>query len=461
MAMRLSSLLPSLVVLGLLGACNKPGPGPADEGKAQASGAATNAKAEGAVSEVQTSSDEGGASKSTDGEDSGEDSKSTDDGDDSSGDTGTDESGTDTGDEESGPEPESAAPSSGPAARWLKPIPPTPARAAPDPTSVLGKLPKAEAIALVAVDKGLELVAVGPSGWRLRLVEGTTHAASFEPTTGLVVFIHADTVSAIDLLEPRAEGQPPVPEPVVLAQLSDKAESVPDALVVCVPKAKGLSCHPDAPMASDVEPGPHYVAVHWDKEPGVVVHPGYDWENDEELDPVDLKLLAGDWLKARADRLAHFSDLDTRIHSYWRAEPLDGVEWTDAMRKTCLDAEDCGKSLPLGVSGWEWVVVASDQGDLFHPMFAVYDPATKRWASWTSLLEGKPKWIAHADLAKHVEELADEHYALFDAGGRVFEAGYPDRLCTFEGSPTSGVRCVEAGGEVRGFLNISIPLGAW
>jgi hypothetical protein len=363
-----------------------------------------------------------------------------------------------------------------PAIRWVEDLPATPS-SAPPPTSVLGSLPKAEAVALVVGEEALELVAVGPCGWRLELVHQKVRHASFEPASSLVIFYSDFSAWAIDLREPLATPDAK-PQPVELARIPkdvlDRAKASPGQLSLCFPNGQpppgGWSCSPNEPLPTDVDFMPEYLRIDWGDQPSATWQvpltlsnetgeSGELGEEHESLEQLEVQMLAGEWLRARADRRQHFSAAES--HGLFDATPLAGLP---DLGKHCLDAEDCGKSLPLGVSGWEYVIVSSSQGDLFHPEYAVYDPTTQRWTSWKSIIAGTPNWALSSELEPLVEEMGEEEYVLFDAGGRVFVSPYPDqKLCRFrfaEGSQlATGVECIAAGGEVVGFLSGTVSLG--
>jgi hypothetical protein len=362
------------------------------------------------------------------------------------------------------------------ARRWLEGAHATPSRSSPPPNSVLGRLSKADAIALVVSDHKLELVAAGPSGWRLELAAGTFEHVHFEPASGLVFFYRDRSVRAIDLLEPLSAqaSSPPVFE---LARLpADAPAQTPSEVILCFPPPQPRpfwSCLPDEPLPSDVDPVPEYLEINWGDEPSATWHVPLEdigeFDGDEDGDEdaeqykrVALNMVGSAWLQARADRRQHFEPISGSVHGFYQATPMPGAP---ALGERCLDAEDCGKSLPLGVSGWEWVVVGSDQGDLFHPFFAVYDPATKRWANWEQLLAGTAQWVPTSGLAARLDELGVEAYPLFDGGGRVFVGSSGEQLCLFaydkQGKLATAVTCAAVGGYVAGFLSVSTELGAY
>jgi hypothetical protein len=355
-----------------------------------------------------------------------------------------------------------------PAIRWVEEIGSTPV-SPPPANSVLGQLPQAEAVALVRSEEALELVAIGPSGWRLELLHEKVDHVSFEPASSLVIF-HADSVWAIDLREPLATADAK-PQKVELARIPkaslEQADHAVGELILCFPNGqpepRGWSCSPSEPLPDDAEPMPEFLSIYWADEPfaswQVPVTKSDEGDEYTSLEQLEVEMLGGEWLRARADRRQHFSA--GQAHDLYDAVPLAGLP---DLGKHCLDAEDCGKSLPLGVSGWEYVIVSSSQGDLFHPEYAVYDPTTQRWTSWNSIIAGAPNWVASSELEPLVEEMGEEEYVLFDRGGRVFVSPYPDqKLCRFRFDEVSklatGVDCIAAGGEVVGFVSGTVSLG--
>jgi hypothetical protein len=369
-------------------------------------------------------------------------------------------------------EPTSAQPPArAPAERWRAGAIAAPSLAKPPPTSVLGQLPKAEAIALVLNEQKLELVAAQPSGWRRELVTGTLSHLEFEPATGLLFFYRDRSVWAIDLLEPLAADvvTPPVVE--LARRPDDGLTLMPGSVHLCFPPAESetyASCWPDEPLPTDVEPVPEYLEVYWADQPTAKWHVPFSYldidvnEDGEEHRDISLDMVGAEWLRARADRRQHFQAVRLSVHAFWQAEPMVNPP---ALAGRCLDPEDCGKSLPLGTSGWEWVVVGSDQGDLFHPYFAVHDPATKRWTKWEQLTAGAAAWVPTSELERRADELGDETYPLFDGGGRVFANPSHEQLCWFrfdnQAEIATGVTCKDAGGSVVGFLSVSTYLGSW
>jgi hypothetical protein len=335
---------------------------------------------------------------------------------------------------------------------------------------VLGQLPQAEAIAVVRGEESLELVAVGPSGWRLEIVHEKVRLVSYEPAGNLVIF-YTDSVWAIDLRDPlpSADAKPQRAELARIPKASlDQTDRNVGDLILCFPSGRpepaGWWCSPREPLPDDVEPMPEFLSIYWADEPFAswqVPVTTFDEPGDEytSLEHLEVDMIGGEWLRARADRRQHFSYGSP--HSLYDAIPLAGLP---DLGKHCLDAEDCGKSLPLGVSGWEYVIVSSSQGDLFHPEYAVYDPTTQRWTSWKSIIAGTPNWVLSSELEPLVEEMGEEEYVLFDAGGRVFVSPYPDeKLCRFRFDEVSklatGIDCIAAGGDVVGFLSGTVSLG--
>jgi hypothetical protein len=347
--------------------------------------------------------------------------------------------------------------------RWTAGVHATPSRTAPPPESVLERLPKAEAIALIEGKDKLELVAVAPSGWRLELATGDIDRANFDPATGLVFFLRDQAVWAVDLLEPLADGAtPPVVE---LARLPAKApKHRPSVLILCVPPPEPrpfATCWPNEPLPSDVDPVPEYLAIEWEDKPAAAWYVPAE-EEDEEYDRVELKLVGGDWLRARADRRPHFHKITGAVHNFYQATPLIGAP---KLVDRCEDAEDCGKSVPLGVSGWEWVVVGSERGDLFHVNYAVFDPSRQRWANLEQLVAGTATWVPTSEVEASLDKLAVEAYPLFDGGGRVFAGPSDDRLCWFRyaeaNEAASDLSCEDAGGRVAAFLSVPTQLGGF
>lgn len=368
--------------------------------------------------------------------------------------------------------PEEPKPPATPAERWSAGVHfvPTP----PAASSVIARLPAARAIALVEGDDALELVAVGPSGWRLELAHGAIREASFDPASGLVIFVKDDSIWAIDLLEPLATPDAPPPA-VELAKFptvpTDPPNLRPSDIILCVPPESSApmrhpTCWPREPDVTDAEPEPEYVSINWANKPNVLWHViltqfDDDRETYESLEAVDVKLLAADWLRARNDRRDHFAP--GHDHGLYDATPLAGIP---DFSKHCEDAEDCGKSLPLGSSGWEWVVVGSSRGDLYHPLIAVYNPSTKLWTSWESVVESVPKWIPSSELEPVLDEMRGEHYVLFDATGRVFRGSYSQKtVCQFRFNDdphyAMGVDCEPVGGLVKDFVSGTVWLGEW
>lgn len=352
------------------------------------------------------------------------------------------------------------------AKRWAAGAHATPSRSSPPPTSVLGRLPKAEAVALVVSDRKLELVAAVPSGWRLELAAGALEHVSFEPASGLVIFFREQSVWAMDLLEPLA-AEATAPAIVELARLpADPSATTPSEVILCFPPTSVRTiewCRPEKPLPSDMDPAPEYLAINWDDEPSSTWHVplediDYESPDTEQYKNVSLTMVGHEWLRARADRRQHFDSIISSVHGFFTATPMPGAP---ALAERCLDAEDCGKSLPLGVSGWEWVIVASDQGDLFHPSFAVYDPATQRWANLEQLLASTATWVPTAKLEPALDQLGAEVYPLFDGAGRVFADPSHEQLCWFRMGEqvATAVTCEAAGGHVAGFLSVSTQLG--
>jgi hypothetical protein len=341
-----------------------------------------------------------------------------------------------------------------------------PSRSKAPPTSLLGRLPKAEAVALVVLDDKLELVAAQPSGWRLELATGKLEHVTFEPASGLVFFYRDRSVWAIDLLEPLAS-EASRPAIVELARSPVKApSSMPAQVSLCFPHPEYHSewqCWPEKPLPSDLDSSPEWLEIAWSDEPAATWHVPLEQLDDEEADSqydhVSLKMVGREWLRARADRRQHFASVTPSVHSFWDAKAMPGAP---AFGERCLDPEHCGKSLPLGTSGWEWVVVGSD---MYHPYFAVYDPAKQRWANWTQLLAGTAAWVPTAELPQGLEGLGEENHPLFDGRGRVFASPSSQQLCWFrfdaQAEVASAVDCEDVGGSVVGFLSVSTELGLY
>src|SRR5690606_38979390 len=140
-------------------------------------------------------------------------------------------------------------------------------RANPPPSSVLGQLPEANAIALVLdedEDQELYLVTVPPSEWRMRIATGRITRVSFEPATGLVLFLRERSIWAVDLLAPH-DGEPLAqPVEIELARIPKSAPvGKPSEVILCFPNPPSpfTSCSPKRPIPNDAVWVPEYLEI--------------------------------------------------------------------------------------------------------------------------------------------------------------------------------------------------------
>ena len=306
--------------------------------------------------------------------------------------------------------------------RWSIDIPRTPPLLAnPPPKSILARVPEADATAIVATKRGLELVAVGAATpWRMTLTDMPATLPLFEPATALVIWLHKDSIWAVDLAEPLSDSKNAKPQRVEIARRTEPIDWALSGLSLCIPDADSPTyetCWPPAPRTSQIEEIVEYLAVYWVKNPAAAwtrnsLYGKEDDYPDDDPAEINLKMVGSEWLRARADRRVDF-EWWGGIHAFiWATVPAAKPAFADR----CIEPEMCGKSLPFGISDWDYVVIRTWAGDLEHLEFALYSPLHRRWANLEGLADGTSGWVPDRQFSVFADDLGEEIYPRFDGG---------------------------------------------
>ncbi|PRQ02701.1 hypothetical protein [Enhygromyxa salina] len=332
------------------------------------------------------------------------------------------------------PEPE-PKPGSG---KWASLVTPASALNKAPADSVLAEVrAHAEPVALIIGESGLKLVSL--AGMDKQLVAGPIDRAMYDPRSGIALMIQDTSLLAIDLAEPLPAGQLPK-----VTTLSSKATSDAELLLV----------YPDRhAVVSLSDMGAMYVRVEFTATPSLALQsPSYPPEGDE-VAPEPLGLLDSAWFSSRVDRHAWPAQKPSSAALEFPYMPDDGKPLNPLFADRC-SSYHCGASLPLGLSGYELVVVGDEQGDFTHVMSVIHDGAGDRWIGMEEWLSGGA-WVSTAELPGQLDTLAQEHAPRFDASGEVFTPYTRDKqLCTAQGA------CKPVDGEVVEFIAGGVEIGA-
>ncbi|KIG16927.1 hypothetical protein DB30_03911 [Enhygromyxa salina] len=321
---------------------------------------------------------------------------------------------------------------------WASLVAPAPALSKAPADSVLAEVrAHAKPVALVSSEAGLKLVSL--AGMNKVLVPGPVDKAMYDPRSGIVLMIRDTSLLAIDLAAPVPAGQLPK-----VTMLSSKATSEAELLLV----------YPDRhAVVSQSDPGAMYLRVEFSATPSLALQSPMYPPEDEAAAPAPLGLLDSAWFSSRVDRHAWPAPTPGSGAIEFPYMPDDGKALNPAFEDRCASYH-CGASLPLGVGGYELVVVGDEQGDFTHVMSVVHDVAGDRWIGMEEWLNDGA-WVPTAELPAQLDTLAQEHAPRFDASGEVFTPYTRDKqLCTAQGA------CTPVDGEVVDFIAGGVELGA-